>query len=83
MLEVAFCETPDCRTLVESTDRPIVVGRRGTGKSALCYQLAKYWKKGINTTVITLIPYTRLYFSNAKLSQPPPLSELTGVARSE
>jgi hypothetical protein len=56
MLELAFYETPDFRTLVESTDRPIVVGRRGTGKSALCYQLKKYWRKGQNTTVLEVIP---------------------------
>lgn len=56
MLELAFFETPDFRTLIESTDRPIVVGRRGTGKSALCYQLKKYWRKGANTTVYEIIP---------------------------
>jgi len=56
MLELAFYETPDYRTLVESTERPIVVGRRGTGKSALCYQLKKYWQKGANTTVLEIVP---------------------------
>src|SRR5208283_517222 len=56
MLELAFYETPDYRTVIESTDRPIVVGRRGTGKSALCYQLNKYWQKGGNTTAVQLIP---------------------------
>jgi hypothetical protein len=56
MLEMTFYETPDYRTLVESTDRPIVVGRRGTGKSALSYQLKKYWQKGFNTTVVEIIP---------------------------
>lgn len=56
MLELAFYETPDYRTLVESTDRPIVVGRRGTGKSALAYELKKYWSRGKNTTVIEVVP---------------------------
>ncbi len=56
MLKLAFYETPDYRTLIESTDRPLVVGRRGTGKSALCYQLKKYWQKGSNTTAIEIIP---------------------------
>ena len=56
MLELAFYVTPDFRTLIESTDRPIVVGRRGTGKSALCYQLRKYWRKGQNTAVLEVIP---------------------------
>jgi hypothetical protein len=35
MLRRAFLETADYRTLIETSDRPIVVGRRGTGKSAL------------------------------------------------
>ena len=56
MLDLAFYQTPDYRTLIESTERPIVVGRRGTGKSALCYQLKKFWAKGTNTTVIEIIP---------------------------
>lgn len=56
MLELAFYETPDYRTLIESTDRPIVVGRRGTGKSALSNQLKKYWKKGANTTAVEIVP---------------------------
>ena len=34
MLQSAFLETADYKTLIDTTDRPIVVGRRGTGKSA-------------------------------------------------
>ena len=56
MLELAFYETPDYRTLIESSDRPIVGGRRGTGKSALCSQLKKYWQKDPNTIVVEIIP---------------------------
>ncbi len=56
MLELAFYESPDYRTLIETTDRPIVVGRRGTGKSALCSQLRKYWQKGERTTVVEIVP---------------------------
>jgi hypothetical protein len=56
MLELAFFETPDYRTLIESTERPIVVGRRGTGKSALVYQLRKYWQRGFKTTVVEIVP---------------------------
>jgi hypothetical protein len=56
MLQVAFYETPDYRTLIESADRPIVVGRRGTGKSALCFHLSKYWRRGRATTVIEMVP---------------------------
>ena len=39
MLSSAFIETPDFRTLIESDDRTVVVGRRGTGKSALFINL--------------------------------------------
>jgi hypothetical protein len=56
MLDVAFYETPDYRTLLESSDRPIVVGRRGTGKSALCYELQKYWSRSNAVTVLNIVP---------------------------
>jgi Cdc6-like AAA superfamily ATPase len=45
MLQKAFYETLDFRTLVETSDRPIVVGRRGTGKSALLYKLSRHWSE--------------------------------------
>lgn len=56
MLMAAFYETPDYRTLIESFERPIVVGRRGTGKSALRFQLKKYWAKGKRTTAVEIVP---------------------------
>ena len=56
MLEVAFLETADYKTLIETTDRPIVIGRRGTGKSALAYRLIKYWRAVSRTTTILLSP---------------------------
>lgn len=43
MLDVAFYKTPDYLSLIESEHKTIVVGRRGAGKSALAYQLSKYW----------------------------------------
>jgi hypothetical protein len=43
MLRTAFLETPDYRTLIETSDRILVVGRRGTGKSALTLALQRYW----------------------------------------
>lgn len=55
MLKVAFYETPDYRTLIESFDRPIIVGRRGTGKSALCFRLKDYWVKSKRTTVVEIV----------------------------
>lgn len=52
MLSDAFIETADFRALIESDDRTVVVGRRGTGKSALFLQLKKHWEK--DKKVITL-----------------------------
>jgi len=46
MLQKAFYETPDYRTLIESNDKIIVVGRRGTGKSALTHRLKNDWENG-------------------------------------
>lgn len=43
MLDTSFHESQNYRTLIESRDRFIVVGRRGTGKSALTYRLSKDW----------------------------------------
>jgi hypothetical protein len=45
MLEAAFYESPDYKTLLEHREFCVVVGRRGVGKSALFYRLAKYWEK--------------------------------------
>lgn len=52
MLSDAFIETPDFRALIESDDRTVVVGRRGTGKSALFLHLKKHWEK--DKKIITL-----------------------------
>jgi hypothetical protein len=40
-LDKAFYETPEFKTIMESPHRKVVVGRRGTGKSALFYQMKK------------------------------------------
>lgn len=56
MLEEAFWESSDYRALLESNDRPIVVGRRGTGKSALAYKLAKYWAGKPKTLILKISP---------------------------
>lgn len=45
MLSTAFYETPDYLTLLESEEKVVVVGRRGTGKSAITYKLNKQWKE--------------------------------------
>jgi hypothetical protein len=56
MLQSAFLETADYKTLIDTTDRPIVVGRRGTGKSALAYQLERHWRSASYTDTIVLAP---------------------------
>ena len=54
-LDLAFFEWRDYKTLFESTDRFIVVGRRGTGKSALTYKLKSVWS-GRRLPLILLAP---------------------------
>ncbi|MBI3894333.1 MAG: ATP-binding protein [Acidobacteria bacterium] len=56
MLNKAFLETPDYRTLIETSDRIVVVGRRGTGKSALAIALEKYWRNVERTKLLKLTP---------------------------
>lgn len=43
MLARAFYETPDYLSLLDSDDKVVVVGRRGTGKSAITYKLQRQW----------------------------------------
>lgn len=52
MLDSSFFESQNYRTLFESRDRFIVVGRRGTGKSALTYRLEKDWAVRKNLTLV-------------------------------
>ena len=56
MLDQAFLETADYKVLLESSDRCVVVGRRGTGKSALVHRLNSHWRKESQTFVITITP---------------------------
>ena len=56
MLNEAFWETADYKTIMESPDRCVIVGRRGTGKSALTYKLNEYWRKQQKTYVISIAP---------------------------
>jgi hypothetical protein len=45
LFDSAFIETPDFRALVETEDFHIVVGRRGTGKSALYRRVAEHFSR--------------------------------------
>lgn len=56
MLEASFWQTTDYKALLESYDRCIVVGRRGTGKSALVHMLSKHWHAKPKTYVMTISP---------------------------
>lgn len=56
MLGQVFLETGDYRSLIETSDRIIVVGRRGTGKSALTLRLEAYWSKNEKTEVTRIAP---------------------------
>lgn len=55
-LKDSFYESPDYRTLIESDNKSIVVGRRGVGKSALFLKLADYYKGDNSIEVITFAP---------------------------
>ena len=56
MLEKAFVETKDFLALVQTDDFNFVVGRRGTGKSALFRKLAERISERGDTILITLAP---------------------------
>lgn len=56
MLSSAFIETADILALIESDDRTVVVGRRGTGKSALFSQLQEHCKKDKKMLIISFSP---------------------------
>ena len=56
MLSQAFLETADYRTLIETSDRAVVVGRRGTGKSALALQLQQFFHREDRTVVVSIAP---------------------------
>ncbi len=56
MLESSFWETSDYKSLLESNDRSIVVGRRGTGKSALVHMLSKHWSHKPKTKIMIISP---------------------------
>ena len=56
MLERAFFASPDYRTLIESDQKSVVVGRRGTGKSALFLRLSQDFSKQSKARVVRVAP---------------------------
>lgn len=57
MLDRVFYETPDYRSLLEEHKRRVVVGRRGTGKSAMFYKLKQHWAKEPRARMVELRPF--------------------------
>ncbi len=57
MLDRVFYETPDYRSLLEEHKRRIVVGRRGTGKSAMFYKLKQHWANEPKAIMVELRPF--------------------------
>lgn len=55
-LDKAFYPTPEFKTLLECGFRKIVVGRRGTGKSALFYQLERHFTSVPRLKLVTIAP---------------------------
>ena len=53
MLRDAFLHTSDYALLTQSKDRNFVVGRRGTGKSALFQKVTEYYRKARQTFVLS------------------------------
>lgn len=51
-----YIETPEYRSILENSDSTVVVGRRGTGKSAMFYKLSEFWGKQKNSHVIVIAP---------------------------
>jgi hypothetical protein len=56
MLDTSFYETPDYKALLESPEKALVVGRRGTGKSALFYKLSQDFKTLYDAPVLAYSP---------------------------
>ena len=53
MLRDAFLQTADYASLTQSKDRNFVVGRRGTGKSALFAKVSEYYQNASQTFVLS------------------------------
>lgn len=51
-----FIETPEYRSVIETKDSTVVVGRRGTGKSAMFAKLANEWGTQKATNIIAIAP---------------------------
>lgn len=51
-----FVETPEYRSIIETKDSTVVVGRRGTGKSAMFAKLQTFWGAQKSSNAISIAP---------------------------
>jgi len=51
-----YVETPEYRSILETRDSTVIVGRRGTGKSAMRIKLDQFWSSLKDNQVITISP---------------------------
>ncbi|QQC62782.1 P-loop ATPase, Sll1717 family [Paraburkholderia ginsengisoli] len=56
LLLANFIETPEYRSILEAKDSTVVVGRRGTGKSAMFAKLQEFWGTQKAANVIAIAP---------------------------
>lgn len=55
-LDQSFIETPEYRSILETKDRCVIVGRRGTGKSAMFWKLNKHWSSQKSSHIVLIAP---------------------------
>ncbi len=60
----SFVETPEYRLVIETKDSTVIVGRRGTGKSAMFAKLSDFWgsQKGANVIRVAPEDYQTIIF---------------------
>lgn len=51
-----FIETPEYKSILENKDCSVVVGRRGTGKSAMFFKLNDLWNKENGSSILRIAP---------------------------
>lgn len=56
LLLANFIETPEYRLVIETKDSTVIVGRRGTGKSAMFSKLSDFWGSQKNAHVVRIAP---------------------------
>jgi hypothetical protein len=83
MLLKAFIETVDFRALTETSDFNYVVGRRGTGKSALFSRVSDHFKNQQQLLILTTKPqeFETLTFQKLLSENAPSYNDMRAIAR--